>query len=343
MDKSNIYRLVRLVALALPVAVSVPLVAGFFSAWHPAFDSLAHFRAHLAIATAISALPALFLRYWKEAGASIFLGMAAFATISNGASLPSLGQVNAAFEPKTETSAVYRLLHLNLRFDNQTPEKVLSLIGRVQPDVVTLNEVSVDWTEHLALITAAYPYRIICDAKSLVGAAAILSRRPFAAGGARACNKEGSLATAEIDLGGRAITVAALHLKWPWPFEQPEQIESLTAPLSALGTTVLLAGDLNATPWSHAVARIAEAGGLTRVGGSAPTWLYRKLPKSLRPWIGLPLDHIFRKGALEVHSVKTLGDVGSDHSPVLVEFSLPAKQEPTSARVVSVLMPKDTL
>lgn len=322
MEKADLSRLIRLAALALPLAVSLPLVAGFFGAWHPAFDSLAHFRGHLAIATAISALPALLLGYWKEAATSIVLGAATFATVSNNAALPGLGQVNAAFAPAVEVGAVYRLLQLNLRFDNGTPEKVLSLIGRTQPDVVTLNEVSVPWTEQLARISAAYPYRIVCDAVSTVGTVAILSRRPFATGETGACRDTGDLATARIDLGGRVLTVAALHLKWPWPSGQSKQIDRLTAPLSELGATALLAGDLNATPWSHAVARIAEAGRLSHVSGSTPTWLYRKLPKSWRQWIGLPIDHVFSKGAVSVHSVRMLNDVGSDHAPVLVEFSL---------------------
>ena len=35
---------------------------------------------------------------------------------------------------------MYRLLQFNLRFDNRTPEKLLSLIGRTKPDVITLQE-----------------------------------------------------------------------------------------------------------------------------------------------------------------------------------------------------------
>lgn len=337
MEKAEFSRLIRLAALALPLAISLPLVAGFFGAWHPAFDSLAHFRAHLAVATATSALPALILGYWKEAAVSVVLGAGAFATLSNSAGLPGLGEVNAAFEPAAETGAGYRLLHVNLRFDNDTPEKVLSLIGRTQPDVIALNEVSATWTEQLARISAAYPYRILCDAASTVGTVALLSRRPFATGETGACHETGDLVTAKIDFGGRALTVAALHLRWPWPSGQSRQIDALTAPLSAMGATALLAGDLNATPWSHAVARVVQAGGLTHASGSKPTWLYRKLPKSWRQWIGLPIDHVFSKGAVAVRSVRILDDVGSDHAPLLVEFWLAdpkPHQEPATTTVL---------
>ena len=64
---------------------------------------------------------------------------------------------------------------------------------------------------------------------------------------------------------------------------------------------------------------------MTPVGPAGPTWLYRALPELLR-FAGLPIDQVFAKGDVVVHSVGTLEAVGSDHLPVLVEFSLKAAQ-----------------
>ena len=149
------------------------------------------------------------------------------------------------------------------------------------------------------------------------------------------------MATAEIDLGGRAITIAALHLKWPWPFSQSSQIDRLAGPLSELGETALVAGDLNATSWSHAVYRVAEAGKLSRASGAAPTWLAKGLPIALRQWIGLPIDHVFKKGEIAIQSVRAMDDVGSDHAPLLVEFSL-AHPTPPSEEGETVMHSKPT-
>lgn len=323
----NASRRAILVALALllPVAISVPLVAGFLGAWHPALDSFAHFRAHLAPALVVAALPALFVPGIRRVGmAALLFGAAALASTVPGVALPGISPVSAAFQAKDEKSAVYRLLQLNLRFDNRTPEKVLSLVGRLSPDVITLNEVSRYWTPKLALLEKAYPYRILCAIDSNVGATAVLSRRPFADGTQTACHVEGSMSTATIDFGGRPVAVAALHLEWPWPFEQPQQIGRMAPHLAALGPTALVAGDLNAAPWSHAVRRVAAAGGLTRAPAAGPTWLWRRLPVAFRPWIGLTIDHVFAKGGIAVHSVTIAEPVGSDHAPLLVEFSLPA-------------------
>ena len=88
-------------------------------------------------------------------------------------------------QPKDEPAPVYRLLQLNLRFDNRTPEKVLSLIGRVQPDVITLNEVSAMWSRELAADIGDLSLSHRLHGRNGVGGVAILSRRPFAVGARR--------------------------------------------------------------------------------------------------------------------------------------------------------------
>ena len=60
----------------------------------------------------------------------------------------------------------------------------------------------------------------------------------------------------------------------------------------------------------------------THVAGIGPSWLDRRLPDVLRPYAGLPIDQVFAKGDVAILSAKTLEAVGSDHLPVLVEFSL---------------------
>lgn len=335
MNRKAVSRMISLSALLATTLLSLALVAGFFGEVHPAFDSFAHFRVHLAVLLVLTALPLLFVRpfRWNGLLAAIF-GCAAILTVTGASSLPGLGAVQAAFQPKDEFSPVYRLMQLNLRFDNPEPEKVLSLIGRVRPDVVTLNEVSVMWGEKLALLSSAYPHRIVCTMDNHTGGVAILSLRPFAEGTEGQCLAGGVFATATIDLGGRFAEIGALHLHWPWPFDQASQIEDIAPLLSAMSETSILAGDLNAAPWSAASARLAEVAAMTPAGPAGPTWLYRRLPEFLRS-AGLPIDRIFAKGEVVVHSVKTLEAVGSDHLPVLVEFSLetaePETEDPLSA------------
>jgi endonuclease/exonuclease/phosphatase (EEP) superfamily protein YafD len=335
MNGKTAKRAIGLIAFWATVLLSLPLVGGFFGRLHPAFDSLAHFRVHLAALLVLAALPLLLDRSLRWNGLlAILFGCAAILTATGTSFLPALGAVQASYQPKDSLSPVYRLLQLNLRFDNPEPGKVLSLIGRVRPDVVTLNEVSPMWADKLALLSSAYHYRTVCTIDNHAGGVAILSLRPFAEGTEGKCLEGGTFATATVDLGGRFVEIGALHLHWPWPFSQSYQIDNITPLLAATMETAILAGDFNAAPWSAASARIANAGGMTPIGPAGPTWLYRRLPEFLR-FAGLPIDRVFTKGEVVVHSVGTLEAVGSDHLPVLVEFSLgaaePEPEDPLTA------------
>lgn len=334
-NRTTSHRIAAIALLAV-IALSLPLVGGLFGRFHPAFDSLAHFRMHLAVALILAAVPLLLVRGFRWNGfIAAVLGVWAILNVTGASGIPVLNPVQAAYQPKDAFSPGYRLLHLNLRYDNPEPGKVLSLIGRVRPDVVTLNEVSGMWMSKLALLSSAYPYRVVCVSDSRVGGVAILSLRPFAGGMKGQCLDSGVLAIAPIDFGGRFADVATLHLRWPWPFDQAGQIDKLAPLLAAMPVTSILAGDLNAAPWSASSARVAEAAAMKPVGPAGPTWLYKALPDVLR-FAGLPIDRVFAKGGVVVHSVQTMEPVGSDHLPVLVEFSLtpaePKSEDPMAAQ-----------
>jgi len=323
MGNTPLRNMIGALALLTALLASLPLVAGYFGRLHPALDSFAHFRVHLAIVIMIAGLVLLIGRFWRDGMVALAFGLAALATAS--ASMPILGLsiARADFEPKNGEQPVYKLLQLNLRYNNPEPNKVLSLIGRIRPDVITLEEVSDMWVEKLALLSSAYPYRIECNYPSNIHSVAILSVRPFVGDGEAQCYERGSLAIAPVDFGGRTVNVAALHLSWPWPFAQSRQLAALEAPLGLLGETALLAGDFNATSWSAAVERVGRMGSLRLVPSVGPTWQWRKLPEFLR-FTGLPIDQVMHKGDVVVNSAHALAEAGSDHLPILVEFSLKA-------------------
>lgn len=315
-------------ALLLVLAISLPLVAGFLGRLHPALDAFSHFRAHLAVLLAMACLLLLATRQWLHGAAGLLLAVGAFATTAN------LAPLHAA-TPAGATDAAgprYRLLQLNMRYDHPDPGRVLSLIGRTRPDVVTLNEASPAWRQSLQAISAAYPHRLDCPDERSVGSVLVLSRRPLLDLGA--CGLGGRFGLVTVDFGGHAVEIAAVHLLWPWPFPQPEQIEELLPVLGALGDHALLAGDFNAVDWSASVRRIAAAGGFTAVPRLGPTWLVRSAPDVLRRRVGLPIDHVLAKPGVLLVDARRLEDVGSDHLPVLVEFTL-RQEEPDGTVAVA--------
>ena len=212
-------------------------------------------------------------------------------------------------------------MQANLRFDNESPERLLALLAQARPDIVTLQEVSRFWIARLGVLQAAYPHRVICERESRLGGAAILSRFPIKPGSTD-CVDDGLLAFASIEFDGQQVDVASLHLHWPWPYDQPEQAAWNARDLRRLGDTALLAGDFNAAPWSHTTDVLAEGCGLRTAGLVGPTWLRAWLPDTLRRYAGLPIDQILVKGAIIPGGIERGPSVGSDHLPVLMEFRL---------------------
>ena len=309
----------RTLALLAALGVSLPLLAGFFGRWHPALDSFSHFRLHLAVLLGLTLLPLFALRSLKLGVPLMVAAFLAFATTSG--AFPWIGMKYGAIHAAEPKRPLYRLVQLNLRYIHPEPALVLSMIGRIKPDVITFNEVSPSWAEKLKLIKATYRYSIFCPFPKRLWGVAIMSRRPFAEDGAPFCAPEGTFAIASVDFGGQTADIAALHLGWPWPFPQYREIGGLSPFIAQLGPTAILAGDLNAAPWSHSPALVSAAGGMTLMPSAGPSWLDRRLPNALF-FAGLPIDQVFAKGDILVHSVRTLDPVGSDHLPVLVEFSL---------------------
>ncbi len=307
-----------LLVLAGAVLLSVPLVLGFLGAAHPAFDSMGHFRMHLAAAMALAGLILLFTKLRREGLLVLVLALGALAS---GAHAMGLGLAAGRAQAVPDTGSGYKLLQFNMLFKNKQPQELVRMIAREHPDIVTLQEVSRSFKPWLERLRGTFPYQKVCPSDGRIGGVAILSRRPWAEGSGQGCFERGFAAVAQIDFGGRPVDVAALHLLWPWPHGQPAQVERLTGMMRALGDTAIVAGDFNAAPWSVTVQRLAQEAGAT-VHSPGPSWFVAELPQSWRPYIGLPIDHVMTKGLASAGKPQTAGDAGSDHLPVIFTFRL---------------------
>jgi len=323
--------LMRLSALLALCGIAAAIGFGYLGHLHPALDSFSHFRVHLAAMALLASPLLLILRFRIESAGALILGAAVIAQTTGLPTMPRSGATSAEAAGEDEAlGPSYRLLHLNLRYDNRSPGAVLSLIGTLKPDVITLNDVSASWVETLKLTEATYRYRVVCPQPSHVGGVAILSRRPFSEAVEASCADRGSFAHARLDIGGREIDVATLHLAWPWPFEQAWQVARVTDLLGGLRDTAIIAGDLNAVPWSRTARAVAAAAGARILRGIGPTWLSFRLPEFFRPLIGLPIDNVMLKGGVVALSARTHAAVGSDHLPVVVDFMLLPQETPAT-------------
>jgi endonuclease/exonuclease/phosphatase (EEP) superfamily protein YafD len=295
-------RMLQTLAALAAFVVLLAVLAGFLGRLHPALDSLGIFRLHLMLAAAVIVLVCALLREGPGQWLALTAMVAAIA-----------GLVPTVIPPRPVPAADLTGWQLNLRFDNADPGAVAAAIRAAAPDIVTLQEVS---NANLGIIDALadiYPTRHVCPAHS-VGAVAILSRLP--AFGAPGCVEGRGLAWVTLTTPDGALTVASIHLHWPWPYRQPEQSADLAERLSRLPGRVILAGDFNAAPWSVSVARLASA-----IRGRPARGLRITFDRRRPLFPGLPLDHVLASSGIDI-AARRGGHHGSDHRAVHYALSL---------------------
>lgn len=277
------------------LAALLGLIAGFCGAVHPAGDSLAVFRPFFAVVLIVL---------------TPLMGRAGWVTLLAGvaAMVPILWQASAMPGPGPDI-VVYQK---NLRFDLNDPGPVIRDIRDSGAGIVMLQEVSRRNQAVPDALRDSLPHQIVCRAHS-VGAVAILSRWPFQ--DPPGCIEGSGLVTARIDTPLGPLGAAALHLHWPWPFQQAAQLDALVQRLDALPQPALVAGDFNMVPWSHALDRITAA---TRTGRAGPLRSTMML-KQVYPMV---IDHVLvPEGWHGWASMRPR--LGSDHNGLLVRLTRP--------------------
>ncbi len=296
------------------------LAFGFLSPWFEVADSFAHFRFHLLLALMVVAVALVLLRAPVRA-------MLAFALV-----LPGIGGLVPALPAATNVSKLeqdkaFTLVQLNLNYLNRNADDAVRMVREIDADVVTLQEVSSFVFVEVASLFKDYPYNVVCQ-YSRVGAVAVFSRLPFASevGPRQGCVVGEGLGWIRVKVGDRPVTVASMHLTWPFPFGQSAQVDRLEAHLRALPRPVVVGGDFNAAPWSHSVRRVGEATRASVVQGLRLT-LYRPSLDWV-PGLGLPIDHVLTAPGMVTHSIRRGRNVGSDHLPVVARLGfLPETDE----------------
>ncbi len=299
----------------MAASVALVLLFGFLGFWLPLADSVAHFRFHLTVILAFASVVLLVLRDRRAAGiacAASLLGVVGMAP-----ALPAWKSAQAGDEAPSIT-----LVQLNLSFRNRDLEAVAELIRGEGADVVTLQEVTKNTGRLMTILEKEYPHSVLCSFAG-VGGIAVLSRLPAAPalpGESSGCVAKDGLAWLRVMAGGRPLSVATIHLHWPYPYRQPRQLDRLQPHLEAIPRPVLLAGDFNAAPWSHAVARVADATDTVVAGGLRFTFAFR--PFGWAPALAMPIDHILLPGVIAPLEVRSAPGPGSDHDSLIARLAL---------------------
>lgn len=294
-------------ALAVLASLAAPL--------HPALDSIAHFRLHLAALLALACLLAWTRGQRALAAGGLCVVLAAGAWTAP--FLPGIASTGVAAWP-----AMIRVVQFNAQSENGTIDRAAAHIRALGPDVVIVQEAKDGPGQIADRLSGTFAVRARCRFPHWDGGLLVLSRWPVVPGTSPLCSADSRLAAVRLSVDGRPVTFASLHLKWPWPINQAGQIDRLSPVLAALPHPLVLGGDFNAAPWSHAVTRVAALTATRVAPGLRPSWLTLKAPDALRPLIGLPIDHVLVSRHAGILAMRTGASVGSDHLPVVADLFL---------------------
>lgn len=202
----------------------------------------------------------------------------------------------------------------NVHVGNRDPAPLVAWLRAQPADVVMISELSAPYAEALShALGDDYPYRELYPRDSPFGIG-ILSRRPLR--NAALIDDADGVQTllANVDIAGRQVRIVAAHPMPPLAPEWHGKRDGLLASIAkrTADTPLIVAGDLNATPWSTALI-VAERRALLRTTGLAPTW-----PGSGRGAIGIPIDHVLASRHWRRGASSRGPDIGSDHLPVRV-------------------------
>jgi len=302
--------------VALPaVLVAVATVAAFGGRWVWWLDLVANFRPQLGVAALVGGVTLVVAR-WRRLGAIVLAAAAVNAALVLPLFLPP--------PDGTDEGVPVRVVTFNLFAANDRYEEVIGYLRGVDADVVFLHEASAPWEE--ALEASDLPYEVYRSrSDGLIFGTVVLTRPDAKVTSFGFASSEPRAVEVELALPeGGTFRLLGVHTLAPTTERRAalrdaqlrfagEWAASRTPPL-------VVAGDLNAGPWSWAFARLQKEGDLedsARGFGLQPTF-----PATANPALRVPIDHLLYSDGVRVVSRRLGPPLGSDHFPLVVDLSV---------------------
>ena len=311
--RSPLDALVRLV-LAAPLAVGLVALSGVGHRW---FDIVAQFTAPALAATAAATV----LLAATRLKAAALQGLLACAVL-----LVAVGPQWIPGGPRPAGGApVVRLYSANLWARNTDVEAIVASIRAADADMVVLIELGDAPAERLDELLAGYPHRVTTpriDRPSGPARSVIASRWPLAVIPDRPDGLHAVGATVQTSLG--PVHLLGVHLTRPWPFQeqwgQISQTMALQDIVEDLDGPVVAAGDFNSVSSARIGEQVRRDLGLHPAPGFPGTW-----PAFLPSPMGMTIDQVWATPDLAFVSRRLGRATGSDHRPVVTEFTRAAE------------------
>lgn len=279
------------------------------------FDLLTHFRVQLAIVMSPLAIGLLLKRrtIWRWSFA-LFAASAVWSCV----------EVMIPAQQPQRGGTILRVMSANLLTANSRYEDFERLVTEVNPDMLALIEYTKSWDANLTRTRANYPYSIVLPRAHGFGIA-IYSKLPLLNVESEPLLKFFDCPTifCDVQVDGQRLSVIAIHTISPLTAlrfsGRNTQFDGLLQKIKDDPRPRVVIGDFNATTWSSYVQDLLREAPLrdSRQGlGFLPTW-----PQFFWPML-IPIDHAFVSPQIHVHRRSVECDIGSDHFPIVIDFSI---------------------
>lgn len=307
--KLSLIGVVDVIAIGLVVAT----VFGFLGRFNWFLDLFSHFR----VQYMQLCLPIIGIYLWKRMNIKAVAAIA-LAVINYSLVLPFYFG-----KPDAPTAKPTRAMLMNILAINGNSDEVLEAIKNTDPDILVLEEFTPKWAEKLTVLDKTYPHKVSEPQTGCFGII-LLSKHPLKTSKViEVGDADVPTIVTDVYLPDGDITVIATHplppLSGSYSKFRNTQLAALPTVIQEQEKPVLLIGDLNASPWSSHFQTLEKESGLNnsmKGFGFQPSW-----PKQL-PFFKIPIDHMLHSDEIIIHNRMIGQGVGSDHLPVIVDFSV---------------------
>lgn len=304
----------RKLAAASLLVLCIALTAALLGKNWWALDLFAHFRVQYA---ALFLLVTLVLMAVRKRGLAVLSIVGAI--ISAVPLISYLRQPVAAAEPGAPR---LRVVSFNVWFRNHDYERIARYLEEVRADVLVLQELTREQAAELHGKLPSYPHAQPGSGRT---GAVVYARWPIIDADLPRLTPEGIRGTKVVlDWRGMRVAVLGVHLHWPLGRRNSHLRNRELATIGRIAAAsgdmpLVVAGDLNITPWSKHFRALLQGSGLEDCGagfGLAHSW-----PAQLPP-LGIRIDHCFTSAHWRSVEVSTGPNLGSDHLPVVADLQL---------------------
>ena len=307
--------------ILLALIATLLSLTGYLGEWHRYLEATSHFKVQYLLAGLCA-----FFFFGMNRRKLLWLTVSAFCILLNLAEIVPLyipPHVNVG-----ESSEQVRIFLFSVdRPSDGRYSEVRALVRKENPQIAIFPEASDPWAKELKAFQDILPYS--ASHHYPTDGIAIYSKLPLANVSVKFWGYRKVVRTlvADVTLEERVVSLVATHLfsprngtRFEWRNRHLEEIGDWAIQSK---NPVLVVGDLNMTVWSPHYKRFAQKTGLRngRAGfGILPTWRSNRFP-----FVSLPIDHCLVSPEIKVVKIRTGGNMGSAHLPVIADVMIPRK------------------